>query len=80
MGVSVSNTGKEILNPHLLYRQYVHFSQKIVKVSCYLTASLNTQGRPGSQPVVLPTNFNKGGSRHSHAHNLGVAQLPRPYF
>ena len=33
------------------------------------------------ESVVISKNFNKGGSRHNHAHSLGVAHLqPRPYF
>ena len=33
------------------------------------------------QPVVVSKHFNKGGSKHNHAHSLGVAQLePRPCF
>jgi len=31
--------------------------------------------------VVISKNFNKVGSRHNHAHSLGVAQLQsRPYI
>ena len=34
-----------------------------------------------SSTVVISKNFNKRGSRHNHAHSLGVAQLqPCPYF
>ena len=33
------------------------------------------------EAVVISKNFNKGGSRHNHAHILGVVQLqPRLYF
>ena len=42
----------------------------------YLTAS-----NQALQPVVISKNFNKGGSRHNHAHSLGGAQLqPHTYF
>ena len=35
----------------------------------------------GVRAGVISKNFNKGGSMHNHAHNLGVAQLqPCPYF